>query len=268
VLLDFYDLGDLYQDIILIVSPPRCSSTALARVFWEHPKVRYYSHEPFETRYYQNEGLEEVTAKLRFPLDLGKNRVKRNLNAAAEGTLVIKEMPYQVGKHFKHLLKLVTRPVIFLMRDPRLNIASRMKKKLEVGQPAHFPTIETGWEMLQAHIQTCESLGRDFILVDSHDFRNHPEYVLKKLFSVLKMPFNSQQTTWKSDPKVDLDNLGGQHSHLYDEVLGSSSLLPDVERIPSMETFPLEDGFRYHVQECLQIYRRLRKHPALIRATA
>ena len=38
-----------YSDVIVIVSPPRCRSTALARVFWEHPLVRYYAHEPFES---------------------------------------------------------------------------------------------------------------------------------------------------------------------------------------------------------------------------
>ena len=68
-----------HSAVYVIVSPPRCGSTAFARVFWEHPSVRYYSHEPFEVTYYRKEGLAEVAAKLAAPLDLAA------INPATEG---------------------------------------------------------------------------------------------------------------------------------------------------------------------------------------
>lgn len=46
-------------------------------------------------------------------------------------------MPYQAGDNITDLLELVTMPVIFVIHDPRLNIASRIQKKRENGeQPA------------------------------------------------------------------------------------------------------------------------------------
>ena len=59
-----------YPEIVVIISPPRCSSTAFARVFWEHPEVRYYCHEPFEVTYYDDAPLADVAAKLEAPIDL------------------------------------------------------------------------------------------------------------------------------------------------------------------------------------------------------
>ena len=44
-----------YDRIVVIISPARCGSTPLARVFWEHPALRYYSHEPFEVTYFDGE---------------------------------------------------------------------------------------------------------------------------------------------------------------------------------------------------------------------
>jgi len=66
----FNSVLDRYEKIYVIVSPPRCSSTAFARVFWRHPTIRYYAHEPFEVTYYNDAPLEDVVDKLLDPLDL------------------------------------------------------------------------------------------------------------------------------------------------------------------------------------------------------
>jgi hypothetical protein len=64
--------------IYVIVSPPRCSSTAFARVFWEHPDVGYYSHEPFEIVYYNGANLAMVASKMEQPLDLRHLKPQHN----------------------------------------------------------------------------------------------------------------------------------------------------------------------------------------------
>ena len=63
-------IRERYDDIYVIVSPPRCSSTAFARVYWEQPSIRYYTHEPFEGTYFLNQDLDHVLDNLRMPLDL------------------------------------------------------------------------------------------------------------------------------------------------------------------------------------------------------
>ena len=57
---DLREATERYSDIYVIVSPPRCSSTAFARVLWQHPSVGYYSHEPFEVTYFDGAGLDGV----------------------------------------------------------------------------------------------------------------------------------------------------------------------------------------------------------------
>jgi len=265
VAVDIRYIREIYPQIIVIISPPRCSSTALARVFWEHPEVRYYAHEPFETTYYDGDGIETAIEKMASPLDLETRRIKRYVNGLAGSALLIKEMPYQVGQHVEELLGLATLPVIFLMRDPRLNIASRIEKKREVGDPPLFPLIETGWELLEKQVEICERLGKKFVLLDSRDFRNAPGVVLPRLFDLLQLPFMPDQVLWDAHPEVGLDNLGGRHAHLYGEVLESTLLLPDQDPIRPLDFFPEAGGFRRHVEDCLAIYARLRAHPARIR---
>ena len=95
----FIKIREKYPAIYIIVSPPRCGSTAFARVFWEHPTVRYYSHEPFEVTYSRQQDLSEVAAKLDQPL-IDLHQVDPDDKNNQGKSLVIKEMPYQVGKNF------------------------------------------------------------------------------------------------------------------------------------------------------------------------
>ena len=91
-------LKQKHGNIYVIVAPPRCSSTALARVFWEQDSIRYYSHEPFERTYYWHEGLEDVFKALESPIDLVEKGISQRAKHGNE--LIIKEMPYQVGDNF------------------------------------------------------------------------------------------------------------------------------------------------------------------------
>ena len=260
---DFAKYRERHERIYVIVSPPRCSSTAFARVFWEQPSVRYYYHEPFETTYYMGEGLPEVIAKLDAPLDLTTiKHFSANDNAHE---LVIKEMPYQVGDNFPLLAALATKPVIFLMRDPRRNIDSRRRKKLEVGDSPLYPFLESGWELLAKQIEYCRTHGIDHMLVDSSDFRGRPDAVLPQILERFGLPYSAGCLQWQACEEVELDNLEGAHRHLYGEVLASTGLKPDTSEIPALDSFPVEDGVRNHVARCLEIYARLCESEARIR---
>lgn len=251
-----------YDDIYVIVSPPRCSSTAFARMFWEQPTIGNYSHEPFEVTYYQDQDLEIVLDKLLQPLDL--RPIKHTPAASVANGLVIKEMPYQVGNRFTLLAELATLPVLFLMRDPRINVYSRILKKIEVGDSPIFPLIESGWELLAAQVEQCAQLDIPYHIIDAADFRNRPLDIFPQVFALFDLPFREEMLTWRSCADVFLDNLDGQHRHLYEQVLRSESMQPEEEPIPPMTVFPETDGFREHVQLCLDIYRDLRRDPQRI----
>lgn len=254
-------LVKMYSHVYVIVSPPRCSSTAFARVFWEQPTVRYYCHEPFEVVYYQRQSLESALDKLEHPLDL-KN-IKTHQTAVAN-SLVIKEMPYQVGTYFSVLASLATQPMMFLIRDPRLNISSRMAKKRQVGDSPLYPFVESGWDLLLAQVHWCQERHQRYIIVDSTDFRNAPSSIFGQLFAQLQLPFSETMLSWKSSPDMDIDNLDGKHRHLYIRVLESTGMEPATEPIPDVRDFPSENHVREHVIHCMGIYETLQCDSARI----
>lgn len=240
-----------YSEIYAIVSPPRCASTACARVFWEQPSVRYYCHEPFEVTYYGTADLDQVAAQLESPLDLTGLKSRDTGGGRA---LVIKEMPYQVGDHFPLLAAMTRKPLLFLMRDPRLSIASRMARKTQVGDSPNFPMIESGWELWRSQIEWCRSHEVPHLLVDTSDFRSAPEAIFREVFARLGLPFGPEMLRWRPCPEVDLDNLGGDHRHLYRKVLKSTGIMPDETPVPSLDDFPAKRGWRDHIARCLTIY--------------
>ncbi len=246
---------------VVIISPPRCGSTAFARVFWGHPRIRYYAHEPFEVTYYDGQGLDAALAKLERPLDLTRSYE----SAPVGGGLVIKEMPYQVGRRIDTLLNLASAPVVFLLRDPRLSVASRRRQKIKGGEPPDYPFIESGWHLLQRQVDRCRALERDHVLVDAADFRARPRRVFARVFARLGLEFSPAQLRWRPCAgTLELDNLDGRHRHLYERVLSSAGIQPARERLPTLRDFPEEGGVRAHVRECLEIYAALRASPRRI----
>lgn len=223
-------------------------------MFWQQPSVRFYCHEPFEVTYYGGSGLDEVAAQLASPLDLASLEPG---GAAADRALVIKEMPYQVGDHFPLLAAMTSKPLVFLMRDPRLSISSRMARKEQVGDSPIFPKIESGWELWRSQIEWCRGREIPHLLVDASDFRSHPEAIFAVLFERLGLPFAPEMLRWRPCPQVDLDNLGGRHRHLYRKVLRSTGITPEEAPIPSLDTFPADGGWRQHVARCLAIYEEM-----------
>lgn len=245
----------LYREVYAIISPPRCSSTALARVFWEHPSIASYCHEPFEIAYFRGAPLADVARKLEEPLDLGG--IPGAATDAEAEALLIKEMPYQVGPCFPHLVALATLPLVFLVRDPRLSVASRMEKKREVGDSPIFPLAETGWELLREQVAYCDRHAIPYLIVRADDVRDRPLEILPQLFERLGLGFSEEMLSWEACADVDIDNLEGDHSHLYRSVLSSTGLTPETEELPPVESFPTDGGFRDHLSLCLEIYDEL-----------
>jgi hypothetical protein len=257
------EVAKLYSSIYLIVSPPRCSSTAFARVFWEHPDAHFYSHEPFEEIYYQRMNLLSAIYNLQNPLHL-EPITKKATNPAKKG-LVVKDMPYQIGDYFLQFVEMVNKPIVFLIRDPRLNIASRIAKKRETGDSIDFPHTETGWQLIEEQIRLCRAFDIPHMIVDATDFRNQPELIFPRVFGRLGLTFFPEMLQWKAYPDLEIDNLGGDHSHLYRRVLDSTGIQPATEAIPDLSEFPTSHGLRSHVSFCLAIYKKLHSLPERVR---
>jgi hypothetical protein len=237
-----------YDGVHLIISPPRTSSTALARVFLEHRSVGAYCHEPFDRHYHHREGLESVFHSLSDPLRKGSGR-----------RLVIKEMTFQLGKHLRELRWITGYPIVFLIRDPRLSIASRMAKRVEGGQDAEFKAIESGWDDLSEQVSFCDMAEVPYIILDSTDLRNDPQSTLSRLLPRFELEFRPEMLNWTPLNVERFGRLSGTQDHWYRRVLESKALEPAVEKVPDLESF--SDAMRDQVERALELYLALRRNP-------
>jgi len=242
-----------HGEVLLVVGPPRTASTALARILWNHEQVGWYSHEPFEATWYQSAGPERAAELLEAPSPV------TDLGGRGTGeTLVVKEMTFQVGDAFPLLAELATRPIVFLIRDPRLTIASRMKVLRRSGRPEVFPRRESGWEDLARQLAYVRRERIPHVVVDSSDLRSSPHTVVPPLLDRLGLAFTPELLSWQSSEATGLSAVSGSDDPFYQRVLGSSGIEPPAERLPDLAEFPADGGFRQHVAECVTQYEELR----------
>jgi hypothetical protein len=241
-----------YAEILVILSPPRCTSTALARVFWNQPATRAYLHEPFDICYHRGAGAREALENFAEPMTIRE----------AGHNLVVKEMTFQVRDHVSTLLALTRKPIIFLIRDPRLSIRSRMRKRVQGGQPQVFPEVESGWGDLAAQIRLCDTQKIPYVVVDSTTFRNAPDTVVPALCDRLGLAFSASMLSWERCENLAVGHLGAEQSHWYQRVLESTGIQPATATVPDITTFP--DEMRAHIRACVDLYNHFRTSEHLI----
>jgi sulfotransferase family protein len=249
-----------HREVLVLVAPPRTASTALARVLWNHPAVGWYRHEPFEPTYYEAAPAEVAVSLLERPTPVGElNPSRAEEEPDPAGALVVKEMTFQVGGAFPLLASLATRPIVFLIRDPRLSIASRMRVLTRAGRPQVFPLRESGWDDLEQQLAHVRDQGIPYLIVDSSDLRAAPEDVIPRVLSALGLSFSPALLTWESSPAKGLSVVSGDGDPFYQRVLESQGIEAPAERIPDLTAFPTDGGFREHVAACVARYEAL--HP-------
>jgi hypothetical protein len=241
-----------HGEVYLLVGPPRTASTAVSRILWNHPQAGWYSHEPFEATWYQGAGAERAAELLEAPDPVGA------LGGRGSGeALVVKEMTFQVGDGFPLLASLATRPIVFLIRDPRLSIASRMRVLRHSGRPEVFPLRESGWEDLARQLGYVRREGIPHVVVDSSDLRRAPEAVVPPLLETLGLTFTPELLVWRSSEATGLSAVSGSDDPFYRRVLDSTGIEAPAEEIPELSAFPADGGFRAHVAECVEQYHEL-----------
>lgn len=248
-----------HREVLVLVAPPRTASTALARVLWNHPAVGWYRHEPFEPTYYEDAPAEAAVGLLEAPTPVGElNPSRAEEEPDPAGALVVKEMTFQVGDAFPLLASLATRPIVFLIRDPRLSIASRMRVLARAGRPEVFPLRESGWDDLEGQLAWVRDNGIPHLVVDSGDLRGAPEAVIPRVLGALSLPFSPALLTWESSPAKGLSVVSGEGDPFYQRVLESRGIEAPAEQVPDLSEFPTDGGFRAHVTECVRRYEALR----------
>jgi hypothetical protein len=251
-----------HGDVHVILAPPRSCSTLLARVLWNCPPIAFYAHEPFDATYHQAADLSSALAKLQHPVDL-RNQVKPK---PTTGTgLLIKELSFQAGDAFPLLASLTPHPVLFVLRDPRLTIASRMRMRTRDSLPASFPGYESGWEQLSAQVKHCRARAIPHRLVDTTDMRRVPTAVMPRICAALDLPYDEGMLHWIPAEEVRFGLAVERQEGWNARVLASTAIYPPDEELPDLSEFPASDGMRSHVESALDIYRSLLAAPERLR---
>jgi hypothetical protein len=261
---DLRDIVDLYGDVIVIVSPPRSASTALSRILWNHPAVAFYCHEPFEPVFFNGVPAAAVVERLEQPLELRTVIAGKPEVAPGEATLLVKEISFQVGGAFDKLAALTRKPLVFIIRDPRLTIESRMKVIEHYRGRPTFDPQEFGWVELAEQVAACRAAGTPYVLVEATRFRERPAEISRSVFARLGLAFDEDLLRWSPVPEVDLAGLRGPGDRYFQRVLASTGVEPPTEAIPPLDAFPAEGGFRARVEEALAIYAELLQDPELL----
>jgi len=254
-----------YEPVLVILSPPRCGSTAVARSFWQHPLFGWYLHEPYDQVYHRGGNWMAVDHAASRPVEL--NALTAGGSGGCGGTaagngLIVKEMTFQVGSMLPELMMAATLPVVVTVRDPRLAIASRMRQRAAAGQDPGFPPVESGWGDLVAGLAAARARRIPYVLVEVTRLRAQPGLVLPALCERLGLQFTPDMTSWPSLGDLSLGNLEEQR-HWYSRVLRSTGFERPDEEIPDLDAFPAGDA-RAHVASCLDIYREILTDPFLV----
>ena len=244
-----------FDPVLLVVSPPRSGSTALARAFWQHPAFRWYVHEPFDRAYHQGGGGESVLTAMRDPIDVGDR---------CAGGLVLKEMTFQVGSRAGELVAAASLPVVIALRDPRLAIESRMRQRRRAGQEPSFPHNESGWRDLVKILDRLRAGRVPHVIVETTTLRARPAHCLEALCARLGIGYTPDMLDWPAASGMRLGQLASEQTHWYERVLRSRGFEPPTEALPGLDEFP--PGMRAHVAECLEVYRTLVTDPWMLRS--
>ena len=242
---------DRFDPVLVLFSPPRSGSTAMARTFWQHPAFRWYVHEPFDRMYHHGGDAGTVLAAMADPLE-----VDGGVGGEGRDGLVVKEMTFQAGTRAAALADAATLPVVVTVRDPRLAVASRMRQRRLAGLDPSFPPAESGWPDLLAFLEWLRDNRRRHVIVDTSEVRANPEPVLVALCEQLGLTYTPDMLSWHDAREANLGQLADEQSHWYQRVLRSTGIEPPVEAVPDPADFPPE--LRTHVEECLDAYRNLR----------
>lgn len=114
---------------------------------------------------------------------------------------------------------------VFLIRHPARVIAS-------YGVKRENPTLEDiGFSQQAELFDLVRSWGKEAIVIDSHDIRDNPEGMLRRLCDKIGLPFDAAMLNW---PKGGHKDDGAWASHWYGSVWNSTGFAGAEDELPDV----------------------------------
>lgn len=269
-----------FGDRVVILSPPRSGSTPVARMLWQSPAFSqgYHCHEPFEARYWGGQGDDTVLRSVLCPMHVVSGERVDAGTLAGRPSLVLKEMCFQLDTPaFDWLTVVATRPIVFVMRDPRLSIVSRLRIVKELDGSTTFPPEHSGWDALAGQVARCRERQTPYVIVDSQRLRRAPDQQAQALLERLGLqPMTSITgiTHWQQRTGLQLcsPEVGALMSEVrtgsdpfYRRVLTSTGIQPpDAIDDEGLDQQIHEAGLTARSAQWQDAYRLLQQDPNML----
>ncbi|MFC7330747.1 hypothetical protein [Marinactinospora rubrisoli] len=249
-----------FDPVLLVLSPPRCASTVLARALWNHALFRWYLHEPYDRGYHHGgDGPDPLRAALAARLD--RQRLAHDVSGHANG-LVVKEMTFQAGPRLPELIAAATLPVVFTVRDPRQAVRSRMRQRARGGARPGFPPREAGWDDLDRAWRHVRAERIAHVIVDMTGLSRDPATLVPRLCARLGLDFSERLLSWPAITGAPLGRLGDEQAHWYERVLASRGFEPLDDAATGPEADPPDDaGLERRLGDWTALYREMLAAP-------
>lgn len=113
-----------------------------------------------------------------------------------------------------------------------------------------FPAESSGWTGLDREITYLDEANRDFMIVDSTEFRLRPGQIIQGIFEAWNMDAPKNVEIKGRGYETDGLDIRMQKAHYrlwYDSLMDSSEIRLPTERVPKISGFP--DEIRAHLEE-------------------
>ena len=186
--------------VVILWSPPRCRSTAFARVMMERGDLTVV-HEPFSNR----------AAVGRAAVGTGTARTDPELlglllELGAAGPVFVKDT---TDYRYPELLadpRLAEAENTFIIRDPAEAIASHHAMNPDVTLPEIG--FERCWELFEV---LRERTGRAPVVVDSADLVARPAALIESYCAAVGLPFLAHALTWRPGQREEWSRTAAWH---------------------------------------------------------
>jgi Sulfotransferase domain len=211
------------RKIISLWSAPRCVSTAFEKTFLQRPDT-VIVHEPFTDCYYFSKfRRSERYGDHEFLTEYDGAKAIHKIRSNTAPIIFFKELAFQ---SFHYIDKFFLDSIVntFIVRHPAEVLHSLYPLKPDFTEEEFgFTALYNVWKIV------TKELNQEPILVESNDFRRHPEIILDQYCSRIGVSFCPQMLSWNKSKLREWNSYEAESQAKWHKTLeNSTGILPPM----------------------------------------